>query len=180
MNQAFSGRVIVNEVDVPPAKESVTPNDPGDDGGKDLGLSYDLLDSCSSPAIHCLWGHLSHLAPKTFEGAVKRIEKNTSDRVDSFSKAPSVKMGAGISPRSGFNVGAQLRLGIGPTIPELSACHRPALHHSRVWKHGLKGHDMLGRRTGRRRARRTMLHSRPLSCAAFEADRVPLFRMFLI
>ena len=75
-----------------------------------------------------------------------------------LSKAPSVKMSIPASHHDrGSHVGAQLRLGIGPTIPELNACHHPALNNSRAWKHGLKGHDMLGRRTGRRRARRTML-----------------------
>ena len=82
VNQAFSGSVIVDEIDdVPPTKESVAPKDSGDDGGKDLGLSYDLLDTRGSPTIYSLW---AHLASKAFESAVKRIEKNTSDRGDSF------------------------------------------------------------------------------------------------
>lgn len=44
-------------------------------------MSYDLLDTCGSPATYNLW---AHLASKAFESAVKRIEKNASDRGDSF------------------------------------------------------------------------------------------------
>ena len=102
VNQAFSGSAIVNEVDVPPTKESVAPNDSGDDGGK---------DSCSSPTIHCLW---AHLASKTFESAVKRIEKNTSDRDDSSLESALCKDEYVPASRRdrGSHVGEQLRLEI--------------------------------------------------------------------
>ena len=148
----------VDETDVPSTKESVGQDDSGDDSGKDIGLSYDLLDTCDPPAIYGLWTYLPFT---TSEGAVKRIKKETPPTVSiPLSTAPLVKMNAGIPSRSRF-------ARRGDTAPGKRANHPRA---ERVSSSNLTsqlcleacferecGRDRLWRRTGRKRARQTLL-----------------------